>query len=100
MAVLIIIGTTVVVGTVAYRLYDRFNKTPTPPTDIATISAPNAEFSLTNTASPLKLPSNEHIAAIAAAGADLAVLITSPKGEEVMVINPASGSVRTILTTH
>lgn len=94
MAVLIIVGTTVVVGTVASRLYSRFNPPPTPATSSEAPPPPQ------ELASTLKLPAGEHIVGIANAGSELAILTTSSQGEEVLMFNPTSGALRTVLSSH
>lgn len=100
MAVLIIIGTTVVVGTVIHRLYARFNAPPTPPSGL--VAAPSlpasAPPSLAFTST--KLAPGEHIAAISGVGTEVAVLVTSPQGEKLLILNPASGVVQTVLSTR
>lgn len=99
LAVLIIIGTTVVAGTVIHRLYARFTLPPTPPAN-PSISAPAAS-SISEGAPPkaLALPGDEHIMAITGSGADIAILVTTTKGEKLLILNPDSGTLRTALTS-
>lgn len=93
MGVLIIIGTTVVVGTIIHRIYARFAAppmvaTPTapPPVPVAGSSQPTAPAS--------SLAPGEHIAGIAAAGPDVAIWVSGPKGERVLLLNPLTGAIR------
>lgn len=100
MAVLIIIGTTVVVGTVIYRLYARFNPPPTPLTS-ATVSLPAATAPLPSRSNlDIKLPAGEHIVEITSIGSELAVLVSTPQGENLLILDPASGERRIILSSH
>lgn len=99
MAVLIIMGTTVVIVTVIHRLYARFNPSPTSPANVA-VSAPPAPSVLPHTALPtIKLGAGEHIVSIATVGADLAILVAAKQGEILLILNPASGEIRPILTS-
>ena len=101
MAILIIIGTTIVVGTVIYRLYARFNPPPTPSATSGSIAAPVASPALPTIPAPtVQLADGEHITAIAAAGADVAILVAGPQSERVLILNPASGAIRTALVSH
>lgn len=99
MAVLIIIGTTVVVGTVIHRLYARFNQPPTPPYNLEAPPAPLAATQPVTSSATVKLASGEHIAAISGVGNDVAVLVTSSQGDKLLILNPASGAVHTALST-
>ena len=89
MGVLIVIGTTVVVGTVVHRLYARFAAPSTP----AALTAPPAPVR----EGAASLQPGEHIAAIAAAGADVAVWVKGPGGDRLLLVHPASGQVRAVL---
>lgn len=87
MSVLIVIGTTIVVGTIIHRLYAKY-AAPANPT--AEMLAPVAGAPAT-TASLLP---GDHIQTIAAAGPDVAVWVNGPTGERILLIDPASGTVR------
>lgn len=100
MAVLIIVGTTVVVGTVIHRLYARFNSPPTPLTSAAPPLPSTTPPLSAIAAPPIALPEGEHIVEIAAAGSELAVLVSTPLGEKVLILNPFSGKIRTALSSH
>ena len=94
MGVLIIIGTTVVVGTVIHRLYARFNAPPMP---VAPLAAPAPAAMAPVAAAPAvagALAPGEHVAGIASAGADVAVWVSGPKGDRVLLLDPATGAVR------
>ena len=43
------------------------------------------------------LAPGEHIAGIASAGAGLAVWVNGPKGDRLLLLDPASGTLRTLL---
>jgi len=95
MGVLIVIGTTVVIGTVIHRLYARFTAPPMPVAPLAAPMAPVAG----NVPVAAALAPGEHIAGIAGAGPDVAVWVSSPKGDRVLLLDPASGTVRVGLQT-
>lgn len=99
MAVLIIIGTTVVVGTVIYRLYARFTAQPTPSTQATVPSASSTPATFLPPGNPIRLGTGQHIAQIASAGTDIVILVTTHNGEELLLLNPASGTVRTLVTS-
>ncbi|MGP8025555.1 MAG: hypothetical protein ACLPJJ_02390 [Acidocella sp.] len=90
MGVLIVIGTTVVIGTVIHRLYARFTAPPMPVAPLAAPMAPVAG----NVPVAAALAPGEHIAGIAGAGPDVAVWVSGPKGDRVLLLDPASGMVR------
>ena len=92
MAVLIVIGTAVVVGTIIHRLYAR--ETAPPSMVAAPLAGPMAPVAATAAA----LQPGEHIAGIAAAGADVAVWVSGPAGARLLLLDPASGQVRVGLT--
>lgn len=89
MSVLIIIGTTVVIGTVIHRLYSR-NASPSIPAPLAT-PAPVGPMA------SAALAPGEHIAGIAAAGADVAVWVSGPNGDRLLLLDPANGKVSVAL---
>ena len=89
MGVLIILGTALVIGVVIHRIYAR-NGAPSMPA--AVLTAPGAA------ASTAMLAPGEHIAGIAAAGGDIAVWVSSPVGDRVLLIDPASGRVNVALS--
>ena len=90
MGVLIVIGTTVVIGTVIHRLYARF---AAPPMPVAPLAAPMAPVAGGVPVAAALAP-GEHIAGIAGAGPDVAVWVSGPKGDRVLLLDPASGAVR------
>src|SRR5579871_2931270 len=83
MGVLIIIGTIVVVGTIIHRLYARESA---PPPMAAPLSVPAAP-----TAAMAQLQPGEHISGIAGAGAAVAVWVSGPAGDRLLLLDPASG---------
>ena len=97
LGVLIVVGTAVVIGTVIHRLYAR-NETPsmaplaTPAP--ATLPAPPAlPAGLTSTT----LAPGEHISGLAAAGGRIAVWVSGPQGDRLLLIDPVSGRSRVVL---
>lgn len=101
MAVLIVIGTTVVVGTVIHRLYARFTSPPTPVSaDVAASQPPPPAIADLYAGKPVELGAGQHITQIASAGAYIAVLVTTPDGEKLLLVDPASGAVRPLLVSH
>ncbi len=92
MGVLIVIGTTVVVGTVIHRLYARFNAPSIPAAPVAPVAGSVAVPVAHAVAAALE--PGEHIAGIAAAGPDVAVWVSGPKGERVLLLDPVSGTAR------
>lgn len=99
MGVLIVIGTTVVVGTVIHRLYARFNAPSIPAAPLAAPVAPVAGNVAVAPEVAAELAPGEHIAGIAAAGPDVAVWVSGPKGERVLLLDPVSGRARVGLQT-
>lgn len=91
MGVLIVVGTAVVIGTIIHRLYARSS---TPPPQAAPLSTPAAPAVLPGTLPPAGLLPAEHISGIAAAGADVAVWVSGPGGDRLLLLNPANGQVR------
>ena len=83
MGVLIILGTALVIGVVINRLYARK-------------AAPSISVSAPVAASATLAP-GEHIAGIAAAGPDLAIWVSGPGGDRLLLLDPASGALRTAL---
>lgn len=99
MAVLIIIGTTVVVGTLIRRFYA---KTTPAPTTTALINASNTadiESSLP-TASTLTLPQGLQIEGITAIDHQLAIWVRGPVGDKIIILNPQTGQAHTLVTSH
>jgi hypothetical protein len=89
MGVLIILGTALVIGVVIHRIYAR-NGAPSMPA--AVLAVPGAGGSAAT------LAPGERIAGIAAAGGDVAVWVSSPVGDRVLLIDPASGRVNVALS--
>ncbi len=90
MAVLIVLGTTVVAGTIIHRLYAR---NAAPPPSAAPLAVPMAPAAAGTGLAAQLLP-GEHIAGIAAAGADVAVWVNGPGGDRLLLLDPASGQMR------
>ena len=87
LAVLIILGTAVVVGTVIHRLY-------------ANHAAPSIRAAppvLSATAAQL-LP-GERIEGIAGVGGEIALWVSGPQGERVLLLDPVSGRLSVALRT-
>jgi len=93
MGVLIVIGTTVVVGTIIHRLYARF---ATPPMAVPALAAPAVPVAAVASAAA-GLLAGEHIEGMAAAGPDVAIWVTGPQGERVLLLDPVSGQTRVAL---
>ncbi len=81
LGVLIILGTALVIGVVIQRIYAH----PPAPSMPAATSAAAA------------LGTGESIKAISNAGADVAVWVSGPKGDRLLMIDPASGQARVVL---
>lgn len=94
MGVLIVVGTTVVVGTIIHRLYARHSAPP--PTAAAPLSVPAAPLAPV-AVTAARLAPGEHISGIAAAGADVAVWVSGPEGDRLLLVDPASGQVSVAL---
>jgi Family of unknown function (DUF6476) len=92
LGVLIVVGTAVVIGTVIHRLYAR-NDAPSMAQPLATPAAP-APAGLASTV----LPPGEHIAGIAAAGGRIAVWVSGPQGDRLLLVDPLSGQSRVVLS--
>ena len=91
LGVLIVIGTAVVIGTVIHRLYAR-NDAPS----MAPLPAPAAAVSAG--LSPARLAPGEHIAGIAAAGGRIAVWVSGPQGDRLLLIDPLNGRSSVVLS--
>ena len=96
LGVLIVIGTAVVVGTIIHRLYARFAAPSNPVPAVAAadgaggVATPGAPTG--GTAAMAGLAPGEQIQGIASAGPDVAVWVSGPKGERVLLLDPASGT--------
>jgi hypothetical protein len=95
MGVLIIIGTAVVIGTIIHRLYAR-NSAPSPMAAVP-LTAPMAPAALQAGGQAVQLQPGEHISGIAAAGGDVAVWVSGPAGDRLLLLNPATGQVSVAL---
>ncbi len=92
MGLLIVLGTALVVGVIIHRVYARNTAAASMPA----VSPPVVVGALPaggRSAGPFGLAPGEHIAGMASAGADLAVWVSGPSGERVLLIDPASGQV-------
>ncbi len=97
MGVLIVLGTTVVIGTVIHRVYSRF-AAPSMPVPLAAPTAPATPVpAAVSVATSTALAPGEHIAGIAAAGADVAVWVNGPNGDRLLLLNPVTGQVSVAL---
>ena len=77
LGLLVILGTALVISVVIHRLYAK----PSAP------SMPVPAFpALTN-----RLPAGDTIKSIAGAGADLAIWVSGPDGDQILLLNPATG---------
>jgi Family of unknown function (DUF6476) len=92
LGVLIVIGTAVVIGTVIHRLYARNDAPSMAP--LAVPAAPALPAGLT----PAMLAPGEHIAGIAAASGRIAVWVSGPQGDRLLLIDPVSGRSRVVLS--
>ncbi|WBO57783.1 hypothetical protein GT370_10660 [Acidocella sp. MX-AZ03] len=113
MGVLIVIGTTVVIGTIIHRLYARFSAPSTPSVAAASVPAPGAVQGVVQgvvaqgAAVPagggpaaggmVALQPGERVAGIASAGAELAIWVRGPQGERVLLLDPATGQSHAVL---
>ncbi len=88
MGVLIVLGTALVIGVVIKRIYAK----PAAPSMSAVLPGAVAASAV--------LPAGAHIAGIASAGGAVAVWVSGPEGDEVLLIDPASGAVRQALRTQ
>ncbi len=78
---LIVLGTALVVGVVIQRIYAK----PAVPSMMA----------MPGRAAPTTvLPAGDHVAGIAAAGSAVAVWVTGPDGDEVLLVDSGSGAAR------
>jgi hypothetical protein len=93
LGVLIVIGTAVVIGTVIHRLYAR-NDAPSMASPLAAPAAPALPAGLV----PAVLAPGEHIAGIAGAGGRIAVWVSGPQGDRLLLVDPASGQSREVLS--
>jgi hypothetical protein len=83
MGVLIVLGTALVIGVVVHRM-------TAPHAQAVQIAAPVEGASAIAGAA---LAKGEHISAIAAAGPDLAIWVSGPAGDRIMVLDPVTGAV-------
>jgi hypothetical protein len=92
MGVLIVIGVTVVAGTIIHRLYASFSAPPMVAAPLAAAISPvtAGEASL----HPGELANGEHISGLAAAGPYVAIWVSGPEGDRILLLNPLSGQVR------
>ncbi|MBU6418234.1 MAG: hypothetical protein KGQ79_00720 [Proteobacteria bacterium] len=95
MGVLIIIGTTVVVGTIIHRLYASFAAPSTPQAAVGGSAVPGE----IPAGAAAQLAPGERISGIASAGADVAVWVSGPKGDRLLLLNPVTGQARAVLAS-
>lgn len=104
LGVLIVLGTAVVVGVVIKRIYAKpeaasisnamipgVAATPTPVAGLPAASLPAASQPAAS------LAPGEHIAGIAGAGAEFAVWVSGPGGDRLLLLNPQTGALSTVL---
>ena len=99
MAVLIIIGTTVVVGTLIHRFYAKTTPTPTTTTLLHETNAADIDTDLPSPTT-LALPQGLQIEGIAAIDHNLAVWVRGPVGDKIIILNPKTGQAHTAVTSH
>ena len=98
MGVLIVIGTTVVIGTINHRLYARFSAPSTSSVAAASVPAPGAvQGAAVPAGGMVALQPGEHVAGIASAGGDLAIWVRGPQGERVLLLDPTTGESHAVL---
>ncbi len=97
LGVLIVVGTAVVIGTVIHRLYAR-NDAPSMAQPLATPAAPAPALPAPAGLASTVLPPGEHIAGIAAAGGRIAVWVSGPQGDRLLLVDPLSGQSRVVLS--
>jgi len=83
LGVLIVIGTALVIGVVIHRIYD----VAAAPSMPAGVSA----------GGPVRLAAGERVAGIAAAGGDVAVWVTGPDGDRVLLVDPRTGGATVVV---
>lgn len=89
LGVLIVLGTAVVVGVVIKRIYAK--------PEAASISSPVIPGVTAAAVPAAVLAPGEHIAGIAGAGGVFAVWVSGPQGERLLLLNPQTGAVGTVL---
>jgi hypothetical protein len=80
LGVLVILGTALVIGVVIHRLYAKPSPQSMP------VPAVTAFPTLTN-----RLPAGDTIKSIAGAGTDLAIWVSGPDGDQILLLNPTTG---------
>ncbi len=89
LGVLIVLGTALVIGVVIHRIYAR---NPAP----SNIAAATVPVPMVMTG--MHLAPGDKISGIAGAGGDLAVWVSGPAGDRLLVIDPQSGQGRVVLS--
>jgi len=99
LGVLIVLGTALVVGVVIHRIYARTAEPSnvSGPAEPSNVSGP-AAVSAMGAVAPAVLGKGEHVAGMAAAGADVAVWVSGPAGDRVLLLDPRTGAVTVALT--
>jgi hypothetical protein len=101
MGVLIVLGTALVIGVVIHRLYAR---NPAPSNiAVATVPVPEGAMGATRLAPgnvAASLAAGEKIMGITGAGGDVAVWVSGPAGDRLLLIDPQSGQTRVVLSTN
>ncbi len=85
LGVLIVIGTALVIGVVIHRIYD-VAAAPSMPVPVPA-----------GAAGPVTLAAGERVAGIAAAGSDVAVWVTGPDGDRVLLVDPRTGGATVVV---
>lgn len=92
LGVLIVLGTAVVVGVVIKRIYAKPEAA-----SISNAMIPGVAATPTPSLLAASLAPGEHIAGIAGAGAEFAVWVSGPGGDRLLLLNPQTGALSTVL---
>ena len=96
MGVLIVLGTALVIGVVIHRLYARNGVASN--VAATTVPVPSVAPSMVPAAAgSVRLAPGDKIAGIAGAGGEVAVWVSGPAGDRLLLIDPASGQARVVL---
>jgi len=85
LGLLVVLGTALVIGVIIKRIYAN-------PAVPSTASAMPVQGSIPPLTDTLELPAGAKIVGIAAADGVFAVAVSSPKGEQVWIMNPQTGA--------
>lgn len=95
LGVLVILMTALVIGIVIHRIYAA-SGTRAPASASGSTAAPAFVPGLhaAGTGAPARLQPGEHIRGITAVGGDLAIWVSGPGGDRVLLLDPANGNIR------